>query len=119
MFLGREHDGQLRELFTSYGRKDIYEFQYAWGYPIRDVRNGLGVERLHETARNDAQRPSPRVAALQQKPDQFLDKQWHAAGALSYTFDYFLCEGMSGGKLLDHVSNLITVERHQRNRAVV
>jgi predicted acylesterase/phospholipase RssA len=26
VFLGREHDGQLREIFTSYGRKDIYAY---------------------------------------------------------------------------------------------
>ena len=26
---------------------------------------------------------------------------------------------MAGGKLLHHVSNLVTVERHQRNRAVM
>jgi predicted patatin/cPLA2 family phospholipase len=25
-FLGREHDGQLREIFTSYGRKDIFTY---------------------------------------------------------------------------------------------
>jgi predicted acylesterase/phospholipase RssA len=25
-FLGREHDGQLREIFTKYGRKDIYTY---------------------------------------------------------------------------------------------
>jgi predicted acylesterase/phospholipase RssA len=26
VFLGREHDGQLREIFTKYGRKDIYTY---------------------------------------------------------------------------------------------
>jgi hypothetical protein len=58
------------------------------------------------------------LAALQKEPRHFLDEQRHATGALSYAIDHFLRRRVAG-KFLDHVSNLTTVERHQRNRAVM
>jgi predicted acylesterase/phospholipase RssA len=37
VFLGRERDGQLREIFTSYGRKDIY------AYDVRNLIEGSAL----------------------------------------------------------------------------
>ena len=59
------------------------------------------------------------LAALQKEPRDFLYEERYAAGALGYAFDQLLRQRVAGGKLFHHVSNLITVERHQRNRAVM
>ena len=59
------------------------------------------------------------LAPLQNEPRHLLDEQGYAAGALGDAIDHFLRQRVPGGKLLDHASNLMTVERHQRNRAVM
>src|SRR5262249_16721393 len=48
-----------------------------------------------------------------------LDEQRYTTGALGYAFDHLLRQRVAGGKLLYHMPNLITVERHQRNHAVM
>ena len=41
IFLGRERDGQLREIFTKYGRKDIYT------YNVNGLIDGSASDRRH------------------------------------------------------------------------
>jgi hypothetical protein len=58
------------------------------------------------------------LAALQQKSRHFLNKQRHAA-ALSQAVKRFLGQRMVGRKPTDHVAYLLTIERRQRNYAMM
>src|SRR6516225_9724141 len=59
------------------------------------------------------------LAALQQKSRHFLNKQRHAAGALSQAVNHFLGQRIADRKLADHVPHLRAIKRSQGDRAVM
>lgn len=50
---------------------------------------------------------------------RFLYEQRHAAGTVGHALDHLPRERVTGGKLAHHVMHLLTIERHQRNSAVM
>jgi predicted acylesterase/phospholipase RssA len=53
-FLGREHDGQLREIFTKYGRKDVFTYNVHGLLEGSSLTDDAPLAKLIETYVNDA-----------------------------------------------------------------
>ena len=77
-----------------------------------------GRQRLLQRRRNrlDA---APDFAAFQEKPRHLLDEQRYPARTLGDAIDHVLRQSMPGGDLADHMPHLMSVERHERDCAVM
>ena len=58
-------------------------------------------------------------ATLHQQPGHFLNKQRHAAGALVDPLDQLFGQCMAGRDFADHARDAGTIQRGQRDQAVV
>ena len=77
-----------------------------------------GRQRLLQRRRNrlDA---TPDFAAFQEKPRHLLDEQRYPARTLGDAIDHVLRQSMLGSDLADHMPHLMSVERHERDCAVM
>ena len=74
-------------------------------------------ERLLKRRRDRLQAAG--LAALEQKPRDFLDEQRHPAGALAHALDHLLAQRMASGEFADHKRDVGAIEGAERDDAVV